>query len=881
MSHDVTAVLTPGEPAELAPARMVGPWRILRPLGQGGMGAVFLAEQTQPVRRQVALKLLAMDLCDSDFVARFHQERQLLARLSHPNIAQILDAGTSGDGRPFYVMEYVPGEPLNRHVVANGPTLRARLELFLQACAAVQYAHQQGVIHRDLKPGNLLVGDYDGQPRLKVIDFGIAKNLVQDPDSTRNAATVAGQPMGTLAYMSPEQADGDPLKIDTRTDVYALGVVLYEMLTGRLPVPHSALQHTGERLGEVLRAQSIAPPSKLAGEHARKVRGELDWIVLKALEFDRERRYATVAELAGDIKSWLTGKPVSAGPPGSWYRLRRYLQRHRVAIGVAALLLLTLLGGVAATGYMAIEARQQAEHAQAERDKAQRALNRARAVERHLTQLLAATDPFSDEARGEAPPETVGELLQRAAVGLDNAGELPLDVRARLALVLGRTHLRRAEPERALDLLKTAESLARSANLMPLADDARTHLASVLLDLGAYRDALDAARPTLSRLRERRERGDALRLNAARQLAAAEAALGRDREAIAILDAELAGVPGNSSDIDKTRADLAALLAGSGEHQRAQVLIDQALAAQRVRAGDEALGTVLLAAQRGEILIAAGAYAEAETALREVLPGAERWLGIDHPNVLRIRHAGVRAIAGQGRHAEAIDGYRSLLELLAGASTAARVRLYGLRFFQPTGPAIEEASVRSNLAVALRLSGDLNGAQVEVEKVLALRSATLGADHPDTLHALQFLAVLAQQRGALDVALPMLRELAERQRTRLGADHTEALLSENNYLAVLRDSGDVAGALEGFAALYARAKARMPPEHWHLAAIAGNYGQALAMAQRYGEAEPLIAASLSSLRKAFDDANDPRIKSAEKRRSDLYRAWGKLPPDGE
>jgi tetratricopeptide (TPR) repeat protein len=338
----------------------IGPYKLLQRIGEGGMGAVWMADQTEPVQRKVALKIIKPGLDSDHVLARFEAERQALALMDHPHIARVLDAGTTGSGRPFFVMELVKGVPLTKFCDERRLTPRQRLELFIPVCQAVQHAHQKGVIHRDIKPSNVLIALYDGQPVPKVIDFGVAKAM--GPKLTeRTLFTEFGQVVGTLEYMSPEQAQLNNLDIDTRSDVYALGVLLYELLTGTTPLQRETLKEVP--LLEVLRAiredDPPTPSNRLSttrelasiaanrGLEPRKlsglVRGELDWIVMKALEKDRNRRYETAASLARDIERYLADEPVQACPPSAAYRLRKFARRHRATLTFAGLLLLFLL----------------------------------------------------------------------------------------------------------------------------------------------------------------------------------------------------------------------------------------------------------------------------------------------------------------------------------------------------------------------------------------------------------------------------------------------------------------------------------------------------------------------------------------------------------
>jgi eukaryotic-like serine/threonine-protein kinase len=344
-----------------APGTVVGPYRLLRPIGGGGMGAVWLAQQTQPVRRQVALKLIKPGMDSRQVLARFEQERQALALMDHDHIARVFDAGTTEAGRPYFVMELVNGVPITKYCDELHLPLRERLDLFVRVCQAIQHAHTKGVIHRDVKPSNVLVCTQDGRPVPKVIDFGIAKALHQ-PSTGQSLYTETGQVVGTLEYMSPEQAEISAPDVDTRADVYALGVLLYELLTGTTPLNRKRLG--GAPLLELLRViREEEPPrpstrlgesgEELAGVAARRraeparltkaVRGELDWIAMRCLEKDRARRYETANGLARDVQRYLADEPVEAGPPSAGYRLRKFIRRSRRLLATAAVLALAAL----------------------------------------------------------------------------------------------------------------------------------------------------------------------------------------------------------------------------------------------------------------------------------------------------------------------------------------------------------------------------------------------------------------------------------------------------------------------------------------------------------------------------------------------------------
>src|SRR5262245_37002945 len=339
------------------PGTVIGPYKLLEPIGEGGFGVVFMAEQTRPVRRKVALKLLKPGMDTRQVVARFEAERQALALMDHPNIARVLDGGATDSGRPYCVMELVKGLPITEFCDRNRLTPRQRLELFIPVCQAVQHAHQKGIVHRDLKPSNVLVTVHDTVPVVKVIDFGVAKAVGQEL-TDKTLFTGFAQMVGTPLYMSPEQAGQSGLDVDTRSDIYSLGVLLYELLTGTTPLDKDRFRAAGyDEIRRIIREEEPPRPSTristlgpaAATVSARRqteprqlqavIAGELDWIVMKCLEKDRNRRYETAASLAADVRRFLSDEPVQACPPSAWYRFGKFTRRNRrevLAAGVAA-----------------------------------------------------------------------------------------------------------------------------------------------------------------------------------------------------------------------------------------------------------------------------------------------------------------------------------------------------------------------------------------------------------------------------------------------------------------------------------------------------------------------------------------------------------------
>ena len=365
-----------------------GRYQLLQPIAEGGMGSVWLAQQSQPVKRKLAIKLIKAGMDSRQVLARFEAERQSLALMNHPNVTRIINADTTSDGQPFFAMELVDGLPFTKYCDQNRLSVNERLRLFCDVCAGVQHAHQKGIIHRDLKPSNILVAEIDGLPLPKVIDFGLAKALESAQSLTDHSLqTVQGQLLGTLKYMSPEQASLDLNDIDTRTDIYSLGVILYEVLIGCAPLDGEL--GGGEPMLELLQRirekEPIRPSIRLGTDQSvlstitelrctdssslrRILSGDLDWIVMKALDKDRAQRYGTVSEFAKDVQRYLTNEPVQARPPSAVYRIRKFASKNRTGVFAAGIVVTTLVAGIIGTTwglFRADSARREAEKQQA------------------------------------------------------------------------------------------------------------------------------------------------------------------------------------------------------------------------------------------------------------------------------------------------------------------------------------------------------------------------------------------------------------------------------------------------------------------------------------------------------------------------------------
>ncbi|MBK9385590.1 MAG: serine/threonine protein kinase [Planctomycetes bacterium] len=739
--HEQLAALLDEERARALPAE-IDRYRVLGLLGEGGFGAVYEAEQLEPVRRVVALKVLKPGMDSRQVLARFAAERQTLALMSHPCIATVLDAGITAEGRPFFAMERVQGVPLGRYCDEQQLDLAARLQLFLRICGAVLHAHQKGIVHRDLKPSNLLVATVDGSPLPKVIDFGIAKALQPlelDADITRER----GLFLGTPEYVSPEQAAGE-LDIDTRSDIYSLGAVLYELLAGTTPLERETTRQLGlpallqriqsevpprpslriaegsERVQAIARARRTDPQSL-----ARALRGDLDWIALKALAKERAERYPTVSALAEDLERYRRGEPVLARAPSFAYRGARFARRNRAALLAAAAMLLLLIGGIVGTSLGLVRAlRSQGE--------AEEARRRAEAFSEILLSALASGDPLE----GGSVDRRVSEVMQRVVEDLD-AGALRQhpESEAEVQMRVARTLLGNDHPAEGLQLAE--RSLA-------------------FYDAAGPTHAVDAAR--------------------ARMLVAIHLdRLGRTSEAEplfrAVLDARRAQQPGDHSELAYALRGLGVVLQHRGRLDEAEAHYREALAMERRLHPEDHVEIASALNNLGSLLQTKGRSAEAEASFREALEMRRRLRPGGDPLTARALANLAQSLLAQRRPAEAEPLAQEALEMF--------------RRTLPTDHA-DLAIGWTSVAFAHQACSRAAEAEAALREALALYRRNATGDHHQVAGALANLADLllglrrdGDAEALLGEALAMLERLFPEGHplaVRCGANRAVALL---------------------------------------------------------------------------------------------------------
>ena len=811
------------------PGTQIGRYELVRVLGEGGMGIVHLAKQAHPIERQVALKVIKPGMDTKQVIAHFEAERQVLTFFDHPNIAHVYDAGMTLRGRPFFVMEFVEGLPITDYCDQHQLTVEARLTLFLEVCEAVQHAHQKGIIHRDIKPSNVIVSDQEGKPLPKIIDFGVAKAIGKSL-TEHSLHTEFNQLLGTPEYMSPEQADMASEDIDVRSDVYSLGVLLYVLLAGRLPFDTQALRGHGiEHIRHVIREEEPKTPGTLlagldtAGEEiarnrqtdvntlVRRLRRELEWIPLKAMRKERDRRYQSVAELAQDTRSFLGGDPLMAGPSGSMYRFRKFVRRNKTLVSAVVVILVLLVSSTVVSTLFAFKAKQEAK-------------NTAELNTFFNENLLDSLNPL----KSSADEVTVSWILNRASENLEEQiiGQPVIEASIRQKLANAYRELGAldaAQPHQALALQLRQETLG---DLHP--DTLDSMYASVVLyrEQSRYQDAVQLGNETLAAQQQVLGSEHTRTLLTMNALGQAYQNLGQFDEAEALLkEAESIANrvlgPENKYTLF-VRVSLAGVYRSQGLFSTAESLLESILPPYKRLWGEEHPYTLDLMRVLGMLYSRHKDPSDAEDIFTQELEIRRRVLGEEHLQTLSTMRSLADLYTQQGLYEEAealalkaLDiGQRKYGEDHPTTLWSAR-RLAAVRTVQKEYGQAETLLVRV-IEGWTRTSGEghpntLNGkaklgalyieqGRYDEAGPLALEAFEgltdiLGEDHPNTLDSANDLGVLYTRQGRFDDAEVLLIRAWKGRRLTFGDDHPDTLTSRNNLIALFEASGRTAEAL--------------------------------------------------------------------------------------
>ncbi len=875
------------QPAPEQVPERIGDFRIIGKIGQGGMGVVYEAEQDHP-RRRIALKVIRPGVASGQVLRRFKLEAQVLGRLQHPGIASVYEAGTAqvetagglAVEQPYFAMEFVRGKPLNEHIEVTPLGTRQRLELFAKVCDAIQHAHQKGVIHRDLKPSNILV-DESGQP--KILDFGVARLTDADVQVT-TLQTDVGQLIGTIPYMSPEQIAGDSRELDTRSDVYALGVVCYQLLTGRLPYD---LQ--GKTIPEAARAIADEEPTPLSSVK-RVFRGDLDTIVAKALEKDKNRRYQSASDLAADVRRYLSDQPISARPATTVYQLRKFARRNKALVGGVLVAFVALLIGIVGTTSQAIRATHERDRAQDAETLAQQRFEQAedsrRLAEQSRSEAVAALAKATTEtARATSFRDFLVRMLEQinpdVALGRDVAllravlDEAADDIQTELA----------EYPDVQASIHHVIGTVYRSLSVY---DQAEQHLQAAynlrVKHLGESNPETLASLGGLAEVQWNQGRLDDAERLYEQLIASYRETLGDTHRDTLVARYSLAGVLKDSGRVDQAEQELRDIVEVMQIHLSEQ---DDALL-------DAMNGLAVLALERGRL-------AEAEQLLRTLV---QRWTdsqGPRHPKRLRALRNLATIVKERGDLAQAEELTREALELgrevfgedhhdtiqtkinlasllrergqLDEAETLAREALeQANRVLGSEHP--DTLKAISHVGIILRLAGKFDQAQTYLEDAVTLSEKLHGPHDRRTLNSLSSLAGLLYEQRKLVEAETIMRQVVDGLREVHGEGSSQTVAAMNNLGLLLVELGKLEEAEETLQTVIRLTDQAAPPGHWFRWAVRLSYGECLVKMERFEEAEQLLLECFQKLSDTLGSEHH-RTRGAAEKLVTLYEAWGR------